>query len=177
MLQQSLRALTVALILVSICRPLYAGGPAYIAGSSFFDSGVKSTPLTWSQGSLNYYTDQGDLSPVLTGPAADAFVADAFTRWTAIPMAAVAATRAGQLSEDISGANVFLNADRSISVPPDILAASIAKPLAVVYDRDGQVTDALLGQGAGQPIPASPIQYLVGLIISVPMDTLSTRWL
>ena len=147
--QHSLRALGIALILVSICRPLYAGGPAYVAGSSFFDPGVKGTPITWSQGLLNYYTDQGDLSPVLTGPAADAFVADAFARWTSIPTAAIAATQAGQLSEDVSGANVFLNADGTISMPSDILATSTAKPLAVVYDHDGQVTSALLGQGAG----------------------------
>lgn len=149
MLQHSFRALGIVFILVSICPPLYAGGPAYVAGKSFFDPGVKGKPLTWAQGSLNYYTDQGDLSPVLTGPAADAFVADAFTRWTSIPTAAVAVTRTGQLSEDVSGANVFLNADGTISMPPDILTTSTAKPLAVVYDRDGQVTSALLGQGAG----------------------------
>ena len=120
-----------------------------MAGSSFFDPAVKGTPLTWVNGSLNYYTDQGDLSPALTGSAADAFVADAFSRWTTIPTAAVASLRAGQLSEDVSGANVFLNADGSISAPPDIISTNTVKPLAVVYDRDGQVTNALLGQGAG----------------------------
>ena len=149
MSQRSLRVLGIVLILVSTYRPLYAGGPAYVAGSSFFDPGVKGTPITWGQGLLTYYTDQGDLSPVLTGPAADAFVADAFTRWTSIPTVAVAATRVGQLSEDVSGANVFLNADGTISMPPDTLATNTAEPLAVVYDRDGQVTSALLGQGAG----------------------------
>jgi hypothetical protein len=149
MLQHVLRTFTIAFILLSTCRPLLAGGPAYVAGSSFFDPSVKGTPLTWANGSLNYYTDQGDLSSVLTGPAADAFVADAFTRWTSIPTAAIATTRAGQLAEDVNGANVFLNADGSISMPPDIFPSSTAKPLAVVYDRDGQVTSALLGQGAG----------------------------
>jgi hypothetical protein len=137
-----------ALLLLVVVSPLYAGGPAYVAGSSLFDSNVKGTPLTWKQGSLNYYTDQGDLSAALPGPSADAFVADAFTRWTSIPTAAVSATRAGQLGEDVSGANVFLNADGTINMPSDIMPTSTA-PLAIVYDRDGQVTDALLGQGAG----------------------------
>ena len=136
------------LLLVVLICPLYAGGPAYIAGSSFFDTNVKGTPLTWGQGSLSYYTDQGDLSAALPGPSADAFVADAFTRWTSIPTAAVSATRAGQLGEDVSGANVFLNADGTVNMSSDIMPAS-AEPLGIVYDRDGQVTDALLGQGAG----------------------------
>ena len=35
-------------------------------------------------------------------------------------------------------------------MPPDILSTNAAKPLAVIYDRDGQVTSALLGQGAGE---------------------------
>jgi hypothetical protein len=127
----------------------YAGGPAYVAGNSTFDPGVKGTPLTWAQGAINYYTDQGDLSSQLPGSAADAFVADAFSRWTSIATAAVSSTRAGQLGEDVSGANVFLNADGSISMPPDILPGATSQPVAVVYDNGGQVTDALLGQGAG----------------------------
>ena len=148
MFQRILHVLAFVFI-VSVCRVCFAGGPAYVAGSSFFDPAVKGTPLTWVNGSLTYYTDQGDLSPALTGSAADAFVADAFSRWTTIPTAAVASLRAGQLSEDVSGANVFLNADGSISAPPDIISTNTVKPLAVVYDRDGQVTNALLGQGAG----------------------------
>ncbi len=149
MFRYALRCIRTFLLLVAAVRPLYAGGPAYVAGSSFFDPSVKGTPLTWAQGSVSYYTDQGDLSSVLPGPSADTFVADAFTRWTLIPMAAVSATRAGQLGEDVSGTNVFLNADGTINMPSDILPASTSTPLAIVYDRDGQVTDSLLGQGAG----------------------------
>src|SRR5882724_10860561 len=149
MFRHALRLSCITLFLVVISFPLYAGGPAYVAGSSFFDPSVKGSPITWSQGSLNYYTDQGDLSPALPGSSADSFVADAFARWTSIPTAAITSTRATQLSEDVSGANVFLNADSSISMPPDILPTSTTKPLAVVYDHDGQVTNALLGQGAG----------------------------
>jgi hypothetical protein len=128
---------------------VFAGGPAYVAGSSYFDPGVKGAPLTWPQGSIRYYTDQGDLSTQLPGPAADAFVADAFTRWTSIATAAVTATRAGQLAEDVSSTNVVVNADGSITMPSDILPTATTQPLAVAYDSGGQVTDALLGQGAG----------------------------
>jgi hypothetical protein len=128
-----------------------AGGPRYVAGVSSFSSGLQGTPLTWAQGSIAYYTDQGSLSSQLSGPAADAFIADAFSRWTSIPTAAIAATRAGQLNEDVSGANVFANSDGTASLPPDIAPDAIGTPLAVVYDADGSVIDALVGAGASDP--------------------------
>ncbi|HEY1262872.1 MAG TPA: hypothetical protein VGF06_05060 [Terriglobales bacterium] len=137
-----------AAVLGILASAAHAGGPSYVAGASFFDPATKGSPLTWVEGAVSYYTDRGDLSPALPGPAADAFVADAFSRWTSLPMAAISATRVGQLDEDVSGANVFMNADGTISSPTDILPEA-AKPAAVVYDRDGQVTNALLGQGAG----------------------------
>src|SRR6476646_405319 len=83
----------VAVLLLS--RAAFAGGPAYVAGASYFDPTTKGTPVVWSQGVINYYTDQGNLSPILSGTAADTFVANAFTPWTSIPPAAVSATRAG----------------------------------------------------------------------------------
>jgi hypothetical protein len=33
-----------------------AGGPRYIAGISYFNSGTAGTPLTWAEGAVNYYT-------------------------------------------------------------------------------------------------------------------------
>jgi hypothetical protein len=129
-------------------QPLRAGGPRMIAGITYFDPMLKGTPLTWSQGVVSYYTDRGNLSPVLPGASADAFVADAFSRWTSISTAAVSAVRAGQLAEDVSGANV--NAGGGIiTSPTDILPSAKNFPVAIVYDADGAVTDALLGQGAG----------------------------
>lgn len=137
---------------IAVCVPLvYAGGPKYVAGVSYFNSGTAGTPLTWEQGQVNYYTDQGDLSPILPGPSADAFVADAFSQWTTISTAAVAATRAGQLAEDVNGSNVYVNPDGTITMPADIEPSATDKPVGVVYDYDGTVTDALLGQGAGDP--------------------------
>src|SRR6266700_8065510 len=85
-----------------------AGGPEYVAGASYFDPTTKGMPLTWAQGTINYYTDQGDLSPILLGPSADSFVATAFGMWSSVPTAAVSAVRVGQLAEDVNGTDVTL---------------------------------------------------------------------
>jgi hypothetical protein len=122
-----------------------AGGPKYIAGVSYFNSGLTGTPLTWSQGAITYYTDQGDLSPILLGPAADAFVASALSQWTSVPIVSVVATHGGQLAENVSGSNVYVNPDGTITMPADIEPSATGTPVGVVYDEDGTVTDALLG--------------------------------
>ncbi len=142
---------TVLVLLVALFQTAWAGGPRYIAGVSYFDQGTAGTPLTWAQGLVNYYTDQGNLSPTVSEPQADALVADAFSQWTSVSTAAVSATRAGQLAEDVSGENVYRNSDGSISMPADILPTATGTPVGIVYDVDGTVTDALLGQGAGDP--------------------------
>jgi hypothetical protein len=138
-------ALIVLIVLVELAR---AGGPQYVAGTSYFNAGIAGQPITWSGGTVTYYTDQGDLSPILRGPGADTFVADAFSRWTQVPTAALSASRDGQLAEDVSGANVILNSDYSITLPPDIQPTATTKPIAIVYDTDGAVTNALIGAGA-----------------------------
>src|SRR5271168_3446617 len=140
---------TIAVLQFCWLQPARAGGPKYVAGASYFTSGTMGTPLTWAQGEISYYTDQGDLSPILPSANADALVADAFSQWTSIATAAIAANPAGNLAEDVSGENVFVNPDGSISMPADILPSATATPVGIVYDVDGTVTDALLGQGAG----------------------------
>src|SRR5208283_2399307 len=126
-----------------------AGGPESIAGTSYFDASATGQPLVWPQGQITYYTDQGDLSPVLPNASANSFVANAFSQWTAVPTAALAATWGGQLAEDVNGSNVTVNSDGTISMPADIQPSATGKPIGVVYDFDGTVTDALLGEGAG----------------------------
>jgi hypothetical protein len=91
-----------------LIRTAHAGGPLYVAGVSYFDPATKGVPLIWAQGTVNYYTDPGDLSPLLPEAAADALVADAFSRWTNISTVALTATQAGQLAEDVNGSNVTL---------------------------------------------------------------------
>lgn len=134
-------------VLLALALPIavHAGGPAYVAGSGF-NSGAAGTPLTWAGGQISYYTDQGDLSTLLRQSDADSFVAAAFSLWTSVPTAALAATRAGQLDENVSGANVT-RSGAVLTMPADIQPTS-AKPFAIVYDSDGRVIDALLGTGA-----------------------------
>ena len=141
--------LIAGMILFLLPQLAHGGGPGYVAGVSYFDPLVKGVPLTWSQGALNYYTDQGNLSSLLPQASADAFVADAFSRWTGISTVAISATQAGHLAEDVSGQNVVRNPDGSITMPADILPTATGTPVGIVYDYDGAVTDALLGSGAG----------------------------
>ncbi|MGI9104436.1 MAG: Ig-like domain-containing protein [Terriglobales bacterium] len=135
--------LCVVLFAFTICA--HAAGPRYVAGSGF-NPDIAGQPLTWASGQISYFTDQGDLSPMLVQSDANDFVAVAFSRWSSVPTAALAITRAGQLDEDVSGANV-VRAGNILSIPADIQPGS-AKALAIVYDYDGHVTDALLGVGS-----------------------------
>ena len=139
----------VVLLLLTLMQIARAGGPRYIAGISYFNQGTAGVPLTWALGTINYYTDQGNLSATVSGPQGDALVADAFSQWTSISTAAVIAMHAGQLEEDVNGTNVYRNSDGTITMPADIMPTATGTPLGVVYDADGTVTDALLGQGAG----------------------------
>jgi hypothetical protein len=126
-----------------------AGGPQHIAGTSYFAATMTGQPLVWPQGTITYYTDQGDLSPMLPNAAANAFVAAAFNQWTLVPTAAITASSGGQLAEDVNGTNVYVNSDGTITMPADIQPSATGTPVGVVYDEDGSVTDALLGAGAG----------------------------
>lgn len=140
--------LTLVLSFVGTTR---AGGPEYVAGSSYFNASTMGQPLTWSQGQVNYYTDQGDLSPILPNSAANALVANAFLQWTSVPTAAVVANAAGQLAEDVNGGNIVVDSNGIVTAPADVTSAATQTPVGIVYDYDGSVTDALLGSGAGEP--------------------------
>jgi hypothetical protein len=138
-----------ALILASV-EPVYAGGPEYVAGSTYFNAGLMGQPVVWSLGQVNYYTDQGDLSPILPNAAANSFVANSFSVWTSVSIASLTANAAGQLAEDVNGSNIQVS-DGVVTAPADITPEATYKPVGIVYDYDGTVTDALLGSGAGDP--------------------------
>lgn len=139
-------ALCIVLIFALLSR---AGNPRCVAGTDFFDPSVAGVPLAWAQGQIHYYTDQGDLSPILPNASANSFVADAFNQWASVSTAALAISTPGQLAEDVSAANVTRNADGTISMPLDIQPSATGTPVGIIYDSDGSVTDALLGAGAG----------------------------
>lgn len=142
---------SVLAVVLSFASPARAGGPEFVAGSSYFNSATMGQPITWSFGQVNYYTDQGDLSPILPNAAANAFVASAFLQWTSVSTAAITAAAAGQLAEDVNGGNIVVDSNGIITAPADITPGATQTPVGIVYDYDGSVTDALLGAGAGDP--------------------------
>jgi len=144
-----LRLAVAASIVLACALTSRAGGPKQIGGPTYFDPSMTGQPLTWPQGLITYYTDQGDLSPILPNASANSFVASSFAVWTTVSSAAISATSGGQLAEDVNGTNVILNADGTISMPADIQPTATGTPVGIVYDADGSVTDALLGTGAG----------------------------
>ncbi len=125
-----------------------AGGPAFVAGSGYV-AGVEGQALVWANGSVQYFTDQGNLSPILTGAQADTLVASAFGTWTGISGVTLTASQGGHLAEDVNGSNIVVDGSGTITAPADITPSATSTPVGVVYDYDGTVTDALLGQGAG----------------------------
>jgi len=143
------RLLLAAAIILLFTVMSHAGGPKLVAGTVYFDPSTTGQPLIWPQGPITYFTDQGDLSPVLPNASANSFVASAFSPWTSVSTAAVTAMHGGQLAEDVSGNNVIVNADGTISMPADIQSTATGTPVGIVYDYDGSVTDALVGSGAG----------------------------
>jgi hypothetical protein len=128
---------------------LHAGGPEYVAGSSYFISGTMGQPVTWSSGQVNFYTDLGDLSPILSNSAANALVASAVQQWSSVAAANLAISAAGELAEDVNGDNIAVNSAGVVTAPSDITPSATQKPVGIVYDYDGSVTNALLGDGAG----------------------------
>lgn len=145
-----------------------AGGPEYVAGASYFDPTVKGTPVTWANGTISYFTDQGNLSATMSGPNADSLVAAAFANWTSISTAAVSANHGGQLAEDVNGSNVTI-ASGVLILPVDIQPSATSTPVAIVYDADGSVTDALLGVGASNSSNCASSGVFGGV------DNISTR--
>ena len=143
------RLATALAIVVLFAALAHAGGPKYVAGSSYFNASTMGQPLNWSLGQVNYYTDQGDLSPILPNNSANVLVADAFAQWTSSATAALTVAGAGQLAEDVNGSNIAVDSAGMVSAPADITPSATKTPVGIVYDFDGTVTDALLGAGAG----------------------------
>jgi hypothetical protein len=144
-----LRLALITAMVIGCALVTRAGGPKNVAGTAYFDPSVTGLPLTWGQGRVTYYTDQGNLSPILPNAAASSLVAGAFGQWSSVSTAALSTSTGGNLAEDVSGANVSRNSDGTIAIPPDIQPTATGTPIGVVYDADGAVTNALLGAGAG----------------------------
>ncbi len=142
-----LRCAVLAWLLAAVAVA-HAGGPRWVTGSSYFSrSGIV---VVWANGQVPYYTDQGDLSASVDNAAANAMVAAAAAPWNGVATAGVNLSAAGTLDEDVNGNDVSVGAN-GIVFPDDAQSTDTSKPLAVVYDEDGSITDMLLGQGASGP--------------------------
>jgi hypothetical protein len=128
--------------------PLLAAGPRWVTGPPYFTTA--GVPVVWYTNHPLYFTDPGDLSATVNHAAADALVAAAANVWNA-PTDSLVLGQGGSLNEHVSGANTFLGPSGLI-FPADVQSSNYAaKQIAVIYDRDGSVTDLLLGNGASDP--------------------------
>ncbi len=130
--------------------PALAGGPRYVAGTSFFNPGVVGQPVRWAGGQVDYFVDQGPLNGSVDNQQATAMVDAAAAAWNRVPTAGVALADAGALNEDVSGSTLVV-ANGLIAAPLDVTAGAGAYPVGVIFDADGSVIDSLYGTNASAP--------------------------
>lgn len=141
-----------ALISQALISPVaVAGGPKLVAGVAYFNSSVLGQPLRWANGQVNYYVDQGPLNGSVNNPQATAMVDAAAAMWSAVPTAGVALVDKGTLNEDVDGSDVLADAQGYVAQPADVAPTATNHSVAVIYDSDGSVIDALFGADASQP--------------------------
>ncbi len=128
-----------------------AGGPKTIAGASYFNSSFDGQPLHWAGGKVSYYVDQGPLSSTVSNQQATAMVDAAAALWGSVSTAGVSLSRAGSLKEDVSGSNIQVDTSGQITAPADVTSSSTGSPVAVIYDYDGSVINAVFGTTASAP--------------------------
>lgn len=128
-----------------------AGGPKYVAGISFFNPAVAGQPVHWAGGQVNYSVDEGSLSSTVTHQQATTMVDAAAALWSAVSTAGVTLTDVGPLNEDVNGANIQVSSSGEITAPADVTSAATNYPLAIIYDADGSVIDAVFGATASRP--------------------------
>ena len=138
--------------LVFLVPSANAGGPKYVAGTSYFNPSVLGQPIRWSGGQVNYYVDQGPLSSSVTNQQATAMVDAAAALWSSVPTAGVTLTHAGSLNEDVSGADIDVSATGQITEPADVTSSATGYPVGIIYDADGSVINALNGADASIPV-------------------------
>jgi hypothetical protein len=144
-----------ALLILFAPAVLCAGGPKWVAGTTYFDPGVVGQPVRWANGAVNYYVDQGPLNTQITNQQASAMVDSAAALWSSAPAAGVLLKKSGQLSEDVNSANVIIGnslfGNPTFAAPADLTPSGANLPLAVIYDADGSVIDSLFGAGSSEP--------------------------
>ncbi len=150
MLRRMLRIKTLAFIalMAFLAAQAFAGGPRWVTGTSYFNR--PGIPVAWAGGQVRYYTDQGPLSATVDNAAANALVAAAAAPWNGVVYATANISQGGTLAEDVSGSNTSAGPN-GVVFPADVQSTNVGVPLAILYDADGSLTDAMLGQGASDP--------------------------
>lgn len=127
-----------------------AGGPRWVAGSSYFEASKLGQPLVWANGQVTYFTDRSDLSAEVSQSRANEMVAAAAAVWNDVPTAAVSIQYGGNLAE-IVDESIALNASGGITLPVDVQPSATEEPVGVVYDETGAVIDGIYGTGVSAP--------------------------
>ena len=140
--------------LLALAFPLLTGtgaeaaNPRWTTGPPYFT--VSGKVVAWYTNTPLYYTDPGSLSAYVDHAAADALVSAAAATWN-VPQSMLVLQQGGTLNEQVSSANTYLGSS-GLVFPADVQSTNYAaKQIAIVYDRDGSVTDLLLGGGASDP--------------------------
>jgi len=116
---------------------LLAGGPKYVAGTTYFDPAVAGQPVHWAGGMVHYYVDRGPLNSQIDNQQATAMVDAAAALWSAVPTAGVALNNAGPLNEDVSSADVIAG-NQTFAAPADVTPSATNYPLAIRLTRTAQ---------------------------------------
>lgn len=140
-----------ALVWLALPPAAIAGGPKYVAGSTFFNPAVLGQPVHWANGQLRYSVDQGPLNSTVSNAQAVAMVDAAAALWSAVPTAGATLTDMGALNEDVSGLNTVAGSE-VFSAPSDLTPGATGYPVGVVFDADGSVIDTIFGSGASDPL-------------------------
>jgi len=142
------RTLGIAALIFVTTSTAVAGGPRWFSGPPYFYTWY--VKVAWYTNQPSYFTDPGDLSANVNHASADAIVAKAAGIWN-IPTASLVLAQGGTLNEHVSGANITAGTS-GLTFPTDVQTANYqAKQIAIIYDTDGSVTDALLGSGSSDP--------------------------
>jgi len=138
------------LLVFALAQLAFAGGPRWVAGSSYFNSSVKGQPVHWKNGTISYYVDQSALSAVGYRTLMISVLAQSAAVWNSVSTAGVSITNGGNLNEDVNGSNVIATAN-GIIMPSDIQSTATSRPVGIILDVDGSAINAFFGQGASDP--------------------------
>lgn len=127
-----------------------AGGPRYVAGSSYFNPAIQGQSIVWANGRVTYFTDLSDLSAQVSNSQANAMVAQAAAVWSNVSTAAVSIQPGGSLAEYVD-ASLPAGATAA-DLPADLQPGATATPVGIVYDQTGAAIDAIYGSGASSSL-------------------------